>query len=141
MVTMVQQTITSRNNAKTAAFLALAGTLALMAFVTMPNAEATLYKKVLKVKILNNIGNVHHFKIKIKDIANDNKIVYVKDVNIASGNSIVVNAPITITGNSVNACVQALNFQAGLINIVAQKCKTISYGDADVKTVSFAFSD
>ena len=125
--------------AKIATFATLATILAMMAFVTIPGAEATS-QKVLKVKILNNLVNIDDFKVIVKDVANNNKIVYVKNVHILSGNSIIVNAPITISGNSVNVCVQALNIQVGLVNVVAQKCKATTFGDTDVKTVNFAFA-
>jgi hypothetical protein len=125
--------------AKVAAFATLATILAMMAFVTIPGAEGSTAQKVLKVKILNNIANVKDFKIIVKDIANNNKIVYVKNVKILSGNSLVVNAPITISGNTVNLCVQALNVQVGLVNVVAQKCKTVSFSDTDVRFVTFSF--
>jgi hypothetical protein len=83
--------------------------VAMMAFVTIPSAEATLSKKLLVVKITNNTVKILNFKITVKDVANNNKIVYVKNVQILSGNTITVNAPIIISGNAVNVCVQALN--------------------------------
>jgi hypothetical protein len=124
--------------AKIAAFATLATILAMMAFVSIPAAHATLYKKVLVIKILNNFANIHHFKIKVWNINNGN-LVYVKNVYIASGNNIALNAPITISGNSVNVCVQAGNIVAGAFQAVVQKCKQVTYSDTYIKGVSFSF--
>jgi hypothetical protein len=108
--------------------------VAMMAFVTLPAAEASLVKKLLIVKITNNTVRILNFKITVKDVANNNKIVYVKNVQILSGNTITVNAPIIIRRNAVNVCVQALNVFSW------QQCKAVSFGDATVKTVSFTIN-
>jgi hypothetical protein len=121
--------------AKIAAFGVLAGMLAMMAFVTVPEAQAALVKKLLIVKVTNNTVKILNIKISVKDVANNNKIVYVKNVQVLSGNTITVNAPITISGNAVNVCVQALNF------IAFQQCKATTFGDTFVKTVTFTINN
>jgi hypothetical protein len=126
--------IMTSNTARIAAFGIAATMLAMMAFVTMPSAEATQSKKLLLVKIVNNTVKILNFKITVKDVANNNKIVYVNNVQVLSGNTITVNAPIIISGNAVNVCVQALNA------FTWQQCKAVSFGDATVKTVSFTIN-
>jgi hypothetical protein len=126
--------IMTSNTARIAAFGITATMLAMMAFVTMPSAEATQSKKLLLVKIVNNTVKILNFKITVKDVANNNKIVYVNNVQVLSGNTITVNAPIIISGNAVNVCVQALNA------FTWQQCKAVSFGDATVKTVSFTIN-
>jgi hypothetical protein len=126
--------IMTSNTARIAAFGIAATMLAMMAFVTMPSAEATQSKKLLLVKIVNNTVKILNFKITVKDVANNNKIVYVKNVQILSGNTITVNAPIIISGNAVNVCAQVLNAFSW------QQCKAVSFGDATVKTVSFTIN-
>jgi P2-related tail formation protein len=112
--------------------------LAMMAFVTFPAAMATdtqkLSKKLLVVKITNNTVKILNVKVVVKDVANNNKIVYVRDVNILSGNTITVQAPIVISGNAVNVCAQVLNAFSW------QQCKAVTFGDTTVKTVSFSIT-
>jgi hypothetical protein len=117
-----------------AAFAVLATTLGLMAFVTFPAAEASLLKKV-NVKITNNTVKILNVEIKVKDVLNNNKIVYVQNVNILSGNTITVTAPIVIQGNAINVCLQVLNAFSW------QQCKAIAFGDTDVKTVAFTINN
>jgi hypothetical protein len=122
------------NIAKIAAFGTLAAVLVMMAFVTIP-AHAT-QAGLLNVKITNNRVDVKNFKIIVKDVLSHN-IIVVKNVQVLSGNTITTQIPITISGNSVNVCVQALNIAN---NVVAQQCKAVSFSDTYVKTVSFVFS-
>jgi hypothetical protein len=133
-ITTTTPSIMTSNTARIAAFGILATMVAMMAFVTLPAAEATLVKKLLVIKITNNTVKILNVNIKVKDVANNNKIVYVKDVNILSGNTITVQAPIVISGNAVNVCAQVLNAFAW------QQCKAVTFGDTFVKTVSFSIT-
>jgi hypothetical protein len=78
--------------------------VATMAFVTLPAAEATVSKKLLVVKITNNTVKILNVNIKVKDVANNNNIVYAKNVQLLNANTITVNTPIVISGNAVNVC-------------------------------------
>jgi hypothetical protein len=132
-ITATTPSIMTSNTARIAAFGILATMVAMMAFVTLPAAEATLSKKLLVVKITNNTVKILNVNIEVKDVANNN-IVYVKNVQILSGNTITVNAPIVISGNAINVCAFVLNA------FTWQQCKAVTYGDAYVKTVSFSIT-
>jgi hypothetical protein len=128
--------IMTSNTARIAAFAIAATMLAMMAFMTLPAAEAALVKKLVIVKITNNTVKILNVNIKVKDVANNNKIVYVKNVQVLSGNTVTVNAPIVISGNAINVCAQVLN-----IGFAWQQCKAVTFGDTFVKTVTFTINN
>jgi hypothetical protein len=130
-ITTTTPSIMTSNTARIAAFGTLAAMLAMMAFVTFPATEAGLVKKLLVIKITNNTVKILNVKITVKDVANNNNIVYVKNVNVLSDNNFVIQAPITISGNAINVCAFVLNA------FTWQQCKAVTYGDTYVKTVSF----
>jgi hypothetical protein len=138
MSTSINTSMVSTGNiasiAKIAAFGTLAAVLVMMAFVTVPAHAQQV--GLLNVKIRNLNVNVTHIKVIVKDVLNHNQIIYVKNVQVLSGNQVVLQIPVTISGNSVNVCAQALNVANG---IVSQQCQAVAFGDTYVKNVAFTF--